>query len=221
MTSGHPVLKGRSHGVERRSRARRGEGGRLRHELVAAASRLLRDTGDLSAISLRGVAREVGVAPTSVYLHFPDLDSLVTAVRKQRFADLIEAMEDAAEQAGRDPVTRVRAGAHAYVRFGLENAGHYRVLFQSLPAYPAEHVAGFPGDATFVRVATDVGAALGPDADGDEAALVTTQLWTALHGLVTLRTARVWFPWPVAEQQVDDLVRRLLGQVWRPPSGRR
>jgi AcrR family transcriptional regulator len=211
--SGKRYVSEQSRAVERRSRARRGEGERLRHELVAAASRLLAETGDLATVSLRGVAREVGVAPTSVYLHFPDLESLVRAVRNQRFGDLIEAMEDAAEHAGADPVARVRAGAHAYVRFGLQNAGHYRVLFQSSlqPDGPAR-ASAYPGRSTFERVAADVGAALGPAAAADEAALLTTHLWTALHGIVTLRTARAWFPWPVVEHQVNDLVDRFIGR---------
>jgi AcrR family transcriptional regulator len=50
----------------RRHRARRGEGDRLREEILAAAERLLLETGDESAVSIRAVADAVGVTPPSI-----------------------------------------------------------------------------------------------------------------------------------------------------------
>ena len=48
-----------------RSRNRRGEGHQLREELIEAASELLARGTSEEALSLRAVAREVGIAPTS------------------------------------------------------------------------------------------------------------------------------------------------------------
>src|SRR5205807_237758 len=46
-----------------RRRARRGEGPRLREELLAATERLLAETGDEEAVSIRAIADAVGVTP--------------------------------------------------------------------------------------------------------------------------------------------------------------
>src|SRR5579859_429691 len=86
-----------SAGVRRR-RNRRGQGERLRDEVIAAAGALLAESGDAGRLSLRGVAKQVGIAPTSVYLHFPDVEHLVAAVVAQACAEL----GDALAAAGRD-----------------------------------------------------------------------------------------------------------------------
>lgn len=70
-----------------RVRNARSEGRRLHDELVGTATRLLA-SGDPTAGSLRGVARETGVAAPSVYGHFVDLDALLPAVVQHHLADL-------------------------------------------------------------------------------------------------------------------------------------
>ena len=83
--------------VKRSSRVRnpQGQGVRLRADLIAAADRLLAETGDLHGLSLRAVAREVGIATPSIYLHFPDKAALVRAVLEARFAELAETIRAA------------------------------------------------------------------------------------------------------------------------------
>ena len=70
----------------RRRRARRGQGERLREEILAAAERLLIRTGDMEQVSIRAVADEVGVTPPSIYLHFADKLELIFAVCERHFA---------------------------------------------------------------------------------------------------------------------------------------
>lgn len=49
---------------------------KTRQNIIAAAFQLLNENRTLSAISLREVAREAGIAPTSFYRHFKDMDEL-------------------------------------------------------------------------------------------------------------------------------------------------
>ncbi len=119
----------------RRARAARGHGDRLREEIIAATRHLLEVNGDAAAITLRGVAREVGVTPTSIYLHFDDTDALISVVKQQLFGELGDAMEKSVP-AGADPVAVVRGSAHAYVSFAFENAGLYGALFTSKHVAP-------------------------------------------------------------------------------------
>jgi AcrR family transcriptional regulator len=190
----------------RRRPARRGEGDRLREEIVEAACRLLNDTGDPSALSLRAVAREVGVATTSLYLHFEDITALVRAV-KTRWLDLLaEEVRAAAAGASGEPIERVRAVAHAYVSAGMNAPNRYRVLFTAELTPPPTGI-GFLGAAAFDEANAQVAGALPA---GVDAHLVTVQLWCGMHGLVTLRQARPSFPWPDLDLQVDDLDNRLV-----------
>ncbi|MGZ4612781.1 MAG: hypothetical protein ACXV1K_06360 [Kineosporiaceae bacterium] len=75
------------------------------------------------------MAREVGVAATSIYLHFESVTELVDEVKRCRFGDPQAQLRAAADAAGDGPVARVRARARAYLRHGAEHPGDYAVLF--------------------------------------------------------------------------------------------
>jgi AcrR family transcriptional regulator len=121
-----------------RQRNPRGQGERLRDDIIEAASRLLADPA-APPLTLRAVAREVGVAATSVYLHFADIESLVLAVADRRFGELVKLQDEIAEA---DPCQRVRAGCLAYCEYGLANPGHYQVMFTSALPLPEYAKAG-------------------------------------------------------------------------------
>ena len=55
-----------------RARNARGEGDRLREQLLVAAVTLIEDEGDAGRVSVRAIAKAAGVSPTALYLHFPD-----------------------------------------------------------------------------------------------------------------------------------------------------
>lgn len=114
-----------------RTRARnpKGSGELLRAELLAAANDILDRAGDPKAVTIRGVAAAVGVAPNAVYLHFADRNALLVALVEDRFAAFAEHIRAAAESAGDDPLERLRRGHEAYVSYALSHAGHYRLLF--------------------------------------------------------------------------------------------
>src|ERR1700750_1638511 len=73
----------------------RGQGERLREEIISAAARMLGDLADDETLSLRAVARAVSISPTSVYLYFPDRDALVAATMQRCHAEMLQAADDA------------------------------------------------------------------------------------------------------------------------------
>ena len=173
----------------------------LRADLVAAATALLEREGSVAAISLRGVAREAGVSAPAVYGHFADLDALLDAVLDEGFVALRTGTRSAAA-AHEDPVERLVAGCRAYVEQGMAAPARYREMFQcrSLPhAGPAFDVL-----VDAVRACVSAGRSRSVDARAD-AGLI----WTALHGLVTLRVAAPHVPWPDLDDQLSVLVERL------------
>src|SRR5579862_8665394 len=116
----------------RRSRSRRGQGDQLRDEILAAAERILIETRDESALSIRAIASAVGVTPPSIYLHFADRNELVFAVCEREARRLQAAMDEAAA-AGTDAWDRIRRRGYAYLCWGIENPEHYRILMMSRP----------------------------------------------------------------------------------------
>jgi AcrR family transcriptional regulator len=200
-----------------------GQGGRLRAELIEAADRILSRTGTVEGLSLREVAREVGIATPSIYLHFPDKSSLVRAVLTARFEELGSAVRTAVEQA-HGSAEQLRAGCLAYCRFALEHPNAYRVLFGRVSTTPApdpqappapgavEAFGAHPGAAAFGFLVEGVAACMrdGTAPEGDPLR-IATGVWTAMHGIVSLRGAAPGFPWPPLSQQLDDVLTGLVG----------
>lgn len=112
-----------------------GQGEKLRTEILAASARLLSDLGGEEGLTIRGVARAVGIAPASIYQHFADKAALVTGLLEYDYQLLAAEMIAAdATVAAQDVVGRVRAQVHAYSRFAIENPGHYRLMLNNRTA---------------------------------------------------------------------------------------
>jgi AcrR family transcriptional regulator len=203
----------------RRQRNPRGQGERLREDIIEAASRLLEDPA-APPLSLRAVAREVGVAATSVYLHFDDVESLVRAVASHRFTDLIRA-QDAARADLADPCDRLRAACLMYCEFGLAHPGHYQVTFTNpLPVGDDLPWEQMPGQKAWEHFVEGVAPCLGRASDDPEAARTALLLWQQLHGIVSLRISRPRFPWPPLAETVTEALTRLTAAATLPTGSR-
>ncbi|MDQ3676786.1 MAG: TetR/AcrR family transcriptional regulator [Actinomycetota bacterium] len=199
--------------LPRRSRAPRGEGERLRGDIVEATSRLLARMGSDEALSLRAVAREVGVSAPSVYLHFPDKEAVLLAVAAELFGDLQRTLDAAAAHAGDDPVASLLARARAYVTWGLEHPGHYKVLYEgALLRRIADPPQPVFGRALLLALVADLqravaAGALPPSDDPERRARL---LWQAAHGVVSLRINKPGVAWDDPERDVEALIRAVL-----------
>jgi AcrR family transcriptional regulator len=204
----------------RRQRNARGQGARLSEEIVSAALELICRTGTRESVTLRAVAREIGIAAPSIYPHFADRDAILRAVAARLFDELTDAIKAGTEAGGADPVDRLVAGCEGYVRYGMENPARYGALFSGQP--PAETTdqpgagdvqPGMPplpelGAQAFGLVVEAISACIDAGASSSiDAAADGTAVWVALHGTVTLRTARPAFPWP---EPADAFVRQLV-----------
>jgi AcrR family transcriptional regulator len=206
-----------------RQRNARGQGDRLRQEIIEAARDILATTGNLDRLTLRGVAREVGIAATSVYLHFPDAEHLAVAALEQTFAEL-SATTSAAAAGYADPAEALLARCRAYCQFGVDHPGHYRVMFHLDPM--SSLAAGDPGEThgqrAFRVLLGAVEACLAADADRPDRSdrsdrsrrdphRLAALVWATEHGLVSARLARPQFHWGSLDGMVIEAVSRLMG----------
>jgi AcrR family transcriptional regulator len=203
---------------EERARERnpQGEGARLRDELIAAAGRLLATGGDVDSLSLRGVAREAGVAAPSVYLHFASKEVLLRAVVSAHFAALQRAVESGVAS-GHDPAARLLAGCLAYCRYAVEQPGAYQLLFNTPRADIKDPgFAGTSGAAAFQVLVDGVTASIaaGMARPGDPFR-IATDIWAALHGAASLRRTTAGFPWPPLDDQVRGILEAFTGIPYR------
>ncbi|HEX3784363.1 MAG TPA: TetR/AcrR family transcriptional regulator [Pseudonocardiaceae bacterium] len=109
-----------------------GQGEKLRTEILAASARLLSELGGEEALTIRGVARAVGIAPASIYQHFADKAALVAGLLDYDYQRLAQDMRGAHDAVpAQDPVGRLRAQMRAYCRFAIDNPGHYRLMLNN------------------------------------------------------------------------------------------
>jgi AcrR family transcriptional regulator len=202
---------GRSRGSSARRRPnRRGQGGRLRDDLIETAIAMIETRGD--QVTLRSIARRVGIAATSVYLHFPDIDHLLAAVMVHGFQNLTEATNRAASQAS-EPVDALRRRCRAYCHFGLDHQGLYQVMFQdNLPPVLTDDPAATPGRQSFANLVAAVQRCLdsGAAPPHDDPFRLASLIWTAEHGIVLARIARPLFPWAPLDALVDEMIDRMM-----------
>jgi AcrR family transcriptional regulator len=198
----------------RRPRNRRGEGARLRADLIDAATALVAEAGHAQQLSLRAVAKKVGIATTSVYPHFAGVDQLKVAVVERGFAEFNE-YRSAASQAINDPAAALLARCRAYGRFAVDHPGYYRLMFgPDLPATLAYESPDAPGRRALQGLAESIERCqqTGATGDRDDPFQLAVLVWGALHGLVSLRIDRPRFPWPTStDQAINDTVRKLIG----------
>jgi AcrR family transcriptional regulator len=206
-------------GERTRERNPQGEGARLRDELIAAAGRLLAANEDVGSLSLRGVAREAGVAAPSVYLHFASKEALLRAVVSAHFAALQRAIETGVVS-GHNPASRLLAGCLAYCRYAVEQPSSYQLLFNTpRPEIKDPGFTGTSGEAAFQTLVDSVTAciAAGVARPGDPFR-IATDIWPALHGVASLRRATTGFPWPPLDDQVRGILQAFTGIPYRDRS---
>jgi len=198
----------------RRARSPRGQGEHLRDEILAAAERILIETNDQSALSIRAIAAAVGVTPPSIYLHFADRNDLVFAVCERQAEQLEQAMADAAESVV-DPWERIRRRGYAYLRWGLDNPEHYRILMLSRPDQTPDRFIDerLADTAGLVPVAEDVAAAIASAqvVAAEDPLEITKLLWMMIHGMVSLLISKPDFPFG----SIDDVYERMFELVHR------
>jgi len=154
--------------------------GDLRAALLSEAIASL-DRDPEADITLRGLAKAVGVSPMAPYAHFDDKGALMDAIAIEGFASLEEALKAATAEMRETivPKLQLMALAKTYVTYGVAHPGMYRVMFQR-PAQSEGHPVRDAGEKAFQPL-TDFFANRGVDAR--QSAEIA---WSFVHGLTLL-----------------------------------
>ncbi len=101
--------------------------GNLREALLERAADVIAEHG-IEALSLRGLARDLGVSHAAPRAHFSDRKALLSALAVEGFRLCVDAMKEGADAAGPDPVARYRALGRSYVAFARANPSCFRAI---------------------------------------------------------------------------------------------
>lgn len=151
--------------------------GDLRAALVEAGLKAL-ETQDASELSLRQLAREVGVSATAVYRHFPDKAALLQALGEAGITQMAAWQKEAAE--GTTDRDTFAATGRAYVHWALAHPALFRLVFGQC------HTAGQAifGDNEAAHMLRGHAQALTGSETGTQRLML--QAWALVHGLAML-----------------------------------
>jgi len=194
--------------------------GDLRAALVKAAAELVARRGD-AALSLRAVARKVGVSHAAPYHHFADKDGLLDAIAASGFEKLDAALAGAlAPLEGRPPLERFHALGPAYVRFAAAEPHLFHLMFQARGRRGPLQELGEVARRPFARVRAEAEACLAawkarPVPDATQ---VTMLAWASMHGLATLWTQGALGAGGQGPERLASELAALVTRLVEPPT---
>ena len=119
--------------------------GGLREALLERAVAVIGESG-LDAVSLRGLARDLGVSHAAPGRHFASRDALLKAVAMEGMVSLSDAVRTAMARADDDPVARLDAAGRAHLDWAFANPAHYRALRNpEVMRHAEDEIAGLLG----------------------------------------------------------------------------
>ena len=160
----------------------------FRKKAVDAAIHLFAEHG-YRGVTLRSLAKSLGVSPMTPYRYFENKEELFSMVRTEAFRRFADAQRDAVAGV-EQPKDALRVLGGAYVSFALDEPDAYHIMFEPLQAtagtYPElerEQARSFSYLLSAVEALIEAG---GMKGDPLERAHF---LWAQVHGLVSLHLA--------------------------------
>lgn len=158
----------------------------LRLDTILARAVQIVDEGGADALSLRALARDLGVSAPALYDHIRSKEELLRLVAGEGYAEL------ASRWVALDPADAqgwIRASSHAYVAFALERPGLFALMFRFRPALvegPGE-IEDPAATAVFERALAVVERASVEEGLGAAPPLeLALGIWAAMHGVATV-----------------------------------
>ena len=176
----------------------------LSRELVLSTARAQLERDEASQLSLRAVARELGVTAPALYAYVEDKGELLAAVAAEHFERLVERFESITET---EPLDRIRAVSRAYVDHALESPGLFHLMFRYPPS-PTTEVDAFPPATRAFEVASE--ATADAVAQGlmavDDVTMACMTMWAAMHGVAEVLLMGFGFDDEAADRLVESTI---------------
>jgi AcrR family transcriptional regulator len=173
--------------------------GDTKNQILKAACLLLERQG-MDAVSIRKIAKSVGITPMGIYNHFANLDALLVAVYEKGVGKLSRQIWKGIIPA-EDPVEKLRSLVKSYITFGIKNPQYYTLLFGSefIQKYSWENpprsliMQNFWVPLSEVIETCQQGEYIRSDLNPQE---IATHLWATMHGYVSFfiigRLQQLW-----------------------------
>ena len=163
--------------------------GNLRAALLAAAIEQL-SSSDTERLSLRALARGLGVSQTAPYRHFADKESLLAAMAAEGYRQLLAMLQQAGNEAGDSPADQLAALARTYVDYAARNASLFKLMFGPVVQPPDKYPELREASRETFSVVQQIlqrGVDNGLFVQTEDVRYLTNVAWASIHGMAMLR----------------------------------
>lgn len=172
---------------------------KIRGRILAKALDIIVKNG-FSSLTMRAIAGKTGMSAPNIYNYFSGKDEIYITLVIQGFEMLYKKLEQAADPAN-DPIIQAKAMIQAYLCFGMENPGHYDIMFTlTTPKY--DDYVGTPFEKLSeveYRISMDIAllaqktvqSVMTDSMDEQFIQHRVVAVWALLHGMVSLHNSKV------------------------------
>lgn len=155
--------------------------GNLRAALVEAGLKHLDEHPD-TELSLRDLARSVGVTANAAYRHFTDKAALLRAIAAEGFRRF-DQVQTKARARHADTADQFKAAGVAYIGFALEHPALFRLMFSSAQVHATDPEIAQASAPTMLALLTSAARQSALTLEDPLTLVNATQAWATVHGL--------------------------------------
>jgi AcrR family transcriptional regulator len=185
--------------------------GNLKEALTSAGVEILCEHG-IEGLSLRNVAKRVGVSHTAPYNHFADKQGLLSAISTAGHEQLHQILLDTFTHCKKTSTEIVVEIAWAYFQFAMDNPDQFKLMFSGVLEEERNHpdyieisqktIALFEEIIAFCQAKGQLPAS---PVDG-----IAVKLWSSVHGFSTLMLENQFPPEYLQEKNIKELLKSVL-----------
>lgn len=172
--------------------------------LVAATDLFLND--GYEKVSMRKIAGKIGCSPTNLYNHFTNKEEILLFLLQDGYSIFLTYLVEARHLHKDEGVLmKLKAAMRAYLQFGLDNPGYYKLMFiENMEHYDriitgeSDRMKGFNVLVELIHEAVSLKVI-----SNHNEMVVSQSVWAALHGLTSLFIMFPTFDWNDRDALID------------------
>jgi len=183
----------------------------VREACLEEALRMISLSG-VESLSLREVARRLGLSHQAPYKHFPSRDHILAEVISREYGHFNDYLESSIRDLS--PELALAAIGRAYLEYGAHHPLQYRLMFGTPLPDLEQHPELKARSARTFEILRDAISALRAGATPEELTLEGLFAWSTVHGLASIMGTKSFALLGIGgETQLDEAVRHVINHI--------